>query len=157
PGLVDLLAVPVASLECAGEGRGRSGIRWRAQRLERTIGRYQSGHRGGITALPALAALSRISVHPDTLGSQPLGGQSLIVIAPYVLHRHRRLWDRPDIFDPSRFLGDAKANIPRFAYLPFGAGPRTCIGASFAMQEAILVLATLIQRFELELVPDARV
>ena len=106
---------------------------------------------------PPIAALSRISEHPDTLGSQPIGGRSLIVIAPYVLHRHRRLWDRPDIFDPSRFLGDAKANIPRFAYLPFGAGPRTCIGASFAMQEAILVLATLIQRFELELAPDARV
>src|SRR6516164_1947101 len=60
---------------------------------------------------PPIAALSRISEHPDTLGSQSIGGGSLIVIAPYVLHRHRRLWDRPDIFDPSRFLGDAKANI----------------------------------------------
>jgi cytochrome P450 len=106
---------------------------------------------------PPISALSRMSEHPDTLGGHPVSGRSLIVIAPYILHRHRLIWDRPDIFDPSRFLGATKANIPRFAYLPFGAGPRTCIGASFALQEAILVLATLMHRFDLELSPGAHV
>jgi cytochrome P450 len=66
------------------------------------------------------------------------------VIAPYVLHRHRALWDRPDVFDPGRFLGDASKSSRRFTYLPFGAGPRTCIGSAFALQEATLVLATVL-------------
>jgi cytochrome P450 len=82
---------------------------------------------------------------------------SLIVIAPYVLHRHEALWDRPDVFDPSRFLPEARSKIPRFAYLPFGVGPRTCIGSSFALQEATIVLALLTDRFEIDLVPGAEV
>jgi cytochrome P450 len=106
---------------------------------------------------PPIAALSRTSQQADMLGGRCIKPHTLVVIAPYVLHRHRRLWDRPDVFDPSRFLGVAKASIPRFAYLPFGAGPRTCIGASFALQEAILVLATLIRRFEMRLMPGANV
>ena len=85
-----------------------------------------------------------MSKRADVLGGHHIKSRALIVIAPYVLHRHRRLWDRPDVFDPSRFLEPAKASIPRFAYLPFGAGPRTCIGSSFALQEATIVLATLI-------------
>jgi cytochrome P450 len=76
------------------------------------------------------------------------------VIAPYVLHRHRGLWDRPDAFDPGRFLGDMRKGIDRFAYLPFGAGPRTCIGSAFALQEATLVLAAVMHHFSLRLVPE---
>jgi cytochrome P450 len=106
---------------------------------------------------PPIAALSRMSEQADVLGGHRIKPQALIVIAPYVLHRHRRLWDRPDVFDPSRFLGPAKARIPRFAYLPFGAGPRTCIGSSFALQEAITVLASLVYRFDMLLLPEARV
>jgi cytochrome P450 len=106
---------------------------------------------------PPIAALSRMSEQADVLSGHRIKPRALIVIAPYVLHRHRRLWDRPDVFDPSRFLGPAKARIPRFAYLPFGAGPRTCIGSSFALQEAITVLASLVYRFDMLLLPEARV
>jgi cytochrome P450 len=106
---------------------------------------------------PPIAALSRISEEGDTLEGVDVRPRSLIVIAPYVLHRHLSHWDRPDVFDPSRFLGEAKAKIARFAYLPFGAGPRTCIGSSFALQEATIVLATLVQRFDMQLLPDALV
>jgi cytochrome P450 len=106
---------------------------------------------------PPIAALSRMPEQADVIGALSVKPRTLIVIAPYVLHRHRRLWDRPDHFDPSRFLGPAKAKIPRFAYLPFGAGPRTCIGSSFALQEAVIVLATLIQRFDLTLLREAHV
>ena len=66
----------------------------------------------------------------------------MVTIAPYVLHRHRTLWDEPNAFRPERFLPEARSSIDRFAYLPFGAGPRVCIGASFALQEAVIVLAT---------------
>jgi cytochrome P450 len=78
----------------------------------------------------------------------------MVVIAPYVLHRHRRLWDAPDHFDPRRFLGAARGMIDRFAYLPFGAGIRTCIGSVFALQEATLVLATIMRHCVLEQVPE---
>ncbi|TWB63066.1 cytochrome P450 [Bradyrhizobium sacchari] len=106
---------------------------------------------------PPIAALSRSALESDLLGDVKVGRRSLIVIAPYVLHRHRAIWDRPDVFDPSRFLPDARSTIPRFTYLPFGIGPRTCIGSSFALQEATIVLAVLIRNFDMSLSADAHV
>jgi len=106
---------------------------------------------------PPIAALSRMAIQADDLGACSVTPRSLIVIAPYVLHRHERLWERPAAFDPARFLDKSREKIGRFAYLPFGTGPRTCIGSAFALQEATLVLATLVQRFDFELLPDAKV
>src|SRR5579871_269398 len=106
---------------------------------------------------PSIAALSRAAERADSIAATQVPEGTLIVIAPYILHRHRRLWEHPDLFDPRRFLGPARTTIPRFAYLPFGAGPRTCIGSSFALQEATIVLARLVQRFDLQLLPDAKV
>jgi cytochrome P450 len=106
---------------------------------------------------PPIAALSRSAKRPDRLGEHTVKAGSLIVIAPYVLHRHQRLWHQPDIFDPGRFLGDARREVGRFAYLPFGAGPRICIGSSFALQEAAIALACLIRRFEFRLEPECKV
>ena len=76
----------------------------------------------------------------------------MISISPYVLHRRRGLWDDPDAFDPSRFLGERRERIDRFAYIPFGAGPRVCIGMPFAIQEAIIILANLLRTFRFGLV-----
>jgi cytochrome P450 len=70
-----------------------------------------------------------------------------------VLHRHRQLWHDPERFDPERFSPDKAAARPRFSYLPFGGGRRICIGALFAMTEALMLLATLAQRYRLRLVP----
>lgn len=106
---------------------------------------------------PPIAALSRSAVEGDLLGEAAVGPRSLIVIAPYVLHRHRTLWERPNVFDPSRFLPNARAAIPRFSYLPFGIGPRTCIGSSFALQEATIILAVLIRNFDMRLSESADV
>jgi cytochrome P450 len=72
--------------------------------------------------------------------------RAVVLMAPWVLHRHRRLWTDPERFDPGRFLPGAPAP-DRFAYLPFGIGPRICIGAQFAMTEAVLVLATIVRAF----------
>ena len=74
-----------------------------------------------------------------------------IMISPWILHRHRRLWDEPERFDPTRFSKESSDKRPRFAYLPFGGGPRVCIGATLAMTEATLILAVLAQRFRLRL------
>ncbi len=102
---------------------------------------------------PPLAAISRAARGPDTLSGCGIRRGTLIVIAPYVLHRHRVLWSDPDCFDPTRFLEGEREKIDRFAYLPFGVGPRICVGAAFAMQEAAIVLATLMRHFRLELAP----
>ena len=74
-----------------------------------------------------------------------------VLISPWILHRHRRLWDNPERFDPTRFTKEASEKRPRFSYLPFGGGPRVCIGATLALTEATLILAVLGQRFHLRL------
>ncbi|MBM7069782.1 cytochrome P450 [Actibacterium sp. 188UL27-1] len=100
---------------------------------------------------PPAAFLSRMALEPDQiLGSQVLHGDTL-TIPVYAVHRHRALWDHPDRFDPDRFA-DPKS-IPRYTYLPFGDGPRICIGARFAVQEAVIILATLLARYRFEPVP----
>jgi len=81
---------------------------------------------------------------------------TVVMISPWVLHRHRRLWHDPDAFDPSRFLPDAPPP-PRFAFLPFGAGPRGCIGSVFALQETMIVVAAIVREFELEVAPGQAV
>jgi len=72
-----------------------------------------------------------------------------ILLSPYVTHRDSRWFDEPDAFQPARWLGDLEKRLPKLAYLPFGAGPRICIGNAFAMMEARLILATVAQRFRL--------
>lgn len=99
---------------------------------------------------PPAFTLARMAKAPDLAGGIRVPRGAIILIAPWVLHRHRNLWDQPDAFDPGRFAADAPAP-PRFAYLPFGAGPRVCVGAQFALTEAVLVLAALIQAFEVAL------
>jgi cytochrome P450 len=77
-----------------------------------------------------------------------------VTIVPWVLHRHAKLWDYPDRFDPERFSPQRSAGRSRYAYLPFGTGPRVCIGASFAMMEITLILTSLVQRYRLRILPD---
>jgi cytochrome P450 len=98
---------------------------------------------------PAFVIVRR-ALADDAADGIAIPAGSLVLIAPWVLHRHRRLWHEPDEFDPSRFLPGAP-QPPRFAYMPFGAGPRTCIGAQFALTELVLVLATLVRAFRIEL------
>jgi cytochrome P450 len=94
---------------------------------------------------PAAAMLSRLALNDDTLAGVPVKAGTEIVTAPWVLHRHNKLWDRPNEFDPDRFLGERGDAIPRYAYMPFGAGPRICIGASFSMQEMIIAVAEILR------------
>jgi cytochrome P450 len=100
---------------------------------------------------PPVPYMSRAALAQDRIGNLKIPKGSIITIAPYVLHRHRRLWGEPDAFLPERFLPERREAIDRFAYLPFGAGPRVCIGGAFALQEAVVVLASLLRaaRFEL--------
>jgi cytochrome P450 len=93
----------------------------------------------------------------DMIGEHKVTKQDTVVVIPWVLHRHRTLWDNPDRFDPERFSAERSEGRPRFAYLPFGGGPRICIGASLAMTEAQLILATIAQRYRLRLSPGQNI
>ena len=95
--------------------------------------------------------MSRQAIGPDRLGDAQVVRGTRIIIAPWVLHRHRRLWPDPDLFVPERFSPERRGTIPRFAYLPFGAGARICVGATFALQEALLALAMIARRFRVTL------
>ena len=97
---------------------------------------------------PPAFTLARAAIGADRAGGIAIAPGTLILIAPWVLHRHRRLWRDPDVFDPDRFAPGVPAP-PRFAYLPFGAGPRVCVGAQFALMEATLALAAVVGAFEI--------
>lgn len=103
---------------------------------------------------PPVPVIPRVAVAPDRLMGHDLGAGDLVMISPWVLHRHHRLWDRPDAFIPDRFEGTAQAYINEGRYLPFSTGPRICIGAIFAMSEMSVVLARLITRYDIALDDD---
>lgn len=98
---------------------------------------------------PPAAFLSRTARVADRLCGREVRAGDTVMLPIYALHRHHLLWDRPDSFDPDRFL----TTPDRYAFLPFGAGPRICIGAGFALQEAVIILATLLARLRFRPVP----
>jgi cytochrome P450 len=100
---------------------------------------------------PPAAFLSRTARKPDRLLGREVRPGDTVMLPIYALHRNRLLWRDPDQFDPDRFA-DPKS-VDRFAYLPFGDGPRICIGASFALQEAVIILSTLLSRYRFGRVP----
>ena len=102
---------------------------------------------------PPAWGISRQALAADELSGFRLPAGWIALVIPYVLHRLPKYWDDPERFDPERFLPERSADRPKFVYLPFGAGPRQCIGNHFAMMEAQLVLATLAQRYRAHLVP----
>jgi cytochrome P450 len=106
---------------------------------------------------PPVHTIGRQAIGADTLAGRRIPKGSTILIAPWVLHRHVKLWENPGRFDPERFSPQASAARPRFSYLPFGGGKRICIGAAFALAEATVLLATQAQRYRLRLVPGHKV
>ena len=101
---------------------------------------------------PPAAMLARQAIADDELAGIRIPAGTVVTVSPYVLHRRRGLWENPDTFDPSRFLGEKRDRIDRYAYIPFGAGPRVCIGMAFAIQEGIILLAHFLRAFRFDLV-----
>lgn len=99
---------------------------------------------------PPAYVIVRVARAPDVVAGANVRPGDIIVISPWVIHRHDRLWRDANAFDPQRFMPGAPAP-PRFSYLPFGVGPRVCIGAQFALLEATIVLAQLLTTFRVEL------
>jgi unspecific monooxygenase len=105
---------------------------------------------------PPAFLIARAAAGSDTIAGMPVRKNDVILIAPWLLHRHEKLWREPNAFMPSRFVPPAPPP-DRFAYLPFGVGARVCIGAHFALVEATLALAKLIGAFRVELLDQAPV
>jgi cytochrome P450 len=103
---------------------------------------------------PAPMLTGRVALADDEFCGRPIVKGTQIAILPWVVHRHRTLWEDPDRFDPERFCRERSAARPRFAYLPFGGGPRICIGAQLALTEISLLVAATAQRYRFKLVPQ---
>jgi cytochrome P450 len=130
----------------------------------------RAAHIDDLGALPLLSAVFaeslrlyppgwgelRESIAADEIAGYPIPAKAMIILCQWVTHRHPDFWVNPDQFDPTRFLHD-DPDRHRFAYFPFGGGPRICIGLQFAMIEGPLVLATILQKFRIELVADQEV
>jgi cytochrome P450 len=106
---------------------------------------------------PAWILSGRRAIDDDQIGGFTVPAGTLILIAPYTVHRNPDFWPDPERFDPMRFTPEMEADRPRFAYIPFGGGPRLCIGNIFALTEAQLILAMVAQRFALRLRPGREV
>ncbi|MGO4839813.1 cytochrome P450, partial [Rhizobiaceae sp. 2RAB30] len=96
---------------------------------------------------PPAPSINREPVETDRYKDLVLPRGAQVLVMPWTVHRHRKSWDNPEAFLPERFHPGNREKINRFQYLPFGAGPRVCIGASFAMQEAVIALAVLLKRY----------
>jgi enediyne biosynthesis protein E7 len=98
--------------------------------------------------------LSRRTIHADMLGGYPVPAGTSVMLSPYLLHRHPRYWKDPDKFWPERFAPEHESDRPRFAYMPFAAGPRHCIGESLALYEMLMHLYKVARRYRLTYVAD---
>lgn len=106
---------------------------------------------------PPAWSISREAVDEDEIAGWHVPAGAMVVMNPWTVHRDARLFEAPEAFRPERWLDGLEQRLPRFAWFPFGGGPRLCIGAGFALMESRLVLATLAQRFHFERVPGDEV
>lgn len=144
------------------------------QRLHEEVDRVLTGRVPSVSDLPSLNyteavvnealrlfppawTVARTAIRDFDLGGYRIPAGSDVVMSQWIMHRDRRFFSDPEKFDPDRWSAKRSQNLPRFAYFPFGGGPRQCIGASFAMMEAVLLLATIARRFRLRLVNGSQV
>jgi cytochrome P450 len=122
------------------------------ERLPKTRAAFEEALR----LYPPAPAITRLAVADDRYQDLAIPRGTTVLIMPWTLHRHRKLWLEPDAYLPQRFWPENREAIERYQYLPFGAGPRVCIGAAFAMQEAVIVLASLLHRFRFTCTKDCK-
>ena len=102
---------------------------------------------------PPIWALAREAKNDDEIGGFPVAARSTVMVLPYLTHRHPEFWPEPERFDPQRFTPEKVAARPKFAYFPFGGGPRLCLGQNFSWMEGQIALSMIASRYRLELAP----
>lgn len=138
--------VHAEAVEVMGQGRPSFG---HMKRLALTRDVFREAMR----LYPPVAVIARDTTCPEKMLNRELDPGSVVFISPWVMHRHEKHWDKPDVFDPDRFETENGQEGLKCAYLPFSMGPRVCAGASFALQEATLLIAELVRRFRFRPVP----
>lgn len=123
----------------AADPKWAEGLPWTRAVLEETMRLF-----------PPAPTMARKALADDEIGGQAIKAGATVIISPWILQRHALLWDDPDAFRPERFLPENRKAIDRYAYIPFSAGPRVCIGAAFALQEAMIALAAILRVAEVE-------
>lgn len=106
---------------------------------------------------PPITFIPRVALQDTTIGGRRVKRGTMIMIAPWAMHRHEILWKNPDRFDPDRFLAEREHEITPGSYIPFGLGPRVCVGAAFATIETALILARLVRRYDFETIDADKV
>ena len=106
---------------------------------------------------PPLWMMSRAAIDTDEIGGYRVPPKSEILLLPYIAHRHPEYWEKPEEFYPEHFLPEKVKTRLRFAYFPFGGGPRQCIGNNFALMEAQLIIATVAQKYRLRLADEQKI
>jgi cytochrome P450 len=174
----------VKALLVAGHTTTASGLAWvwyllaenpaAEGELQREIRTVLGAHPPAAADLPALSytgllieealrlypptwVTARAPLHDDEIGGYRIPANCIVLLSPFVTHRHPVFWEDPERFDPERFTPERSASRPRFAYFPFGGGPRACIGSALDVMEMQLVVAMVAQHFRLTLVPGFRV
>ncbi len=103
---------------------------------------------------PSIWWFARVAINDDNIAGQPIKAGTTVFISQYLIHTHPHVWDDPEKFDPDRFLPENTAGRSKFAYFPFGAGPRICVGGGFAMMEMVFALSMILRRYDLEVTSD---
>jgi len=106
---------------------------------------------------PPITFIPRVAMRSTRVAGYAVSRGTMIMIAPWTIHRHTGLWANADRFDPDRFAAEREAGVPPGAYIPFGLGPRICVGAAFATIEATLILARLVRRYDIAAIDPASV
>jgi cytochrome P450 len=139
--------------ECRTVLRGRapdiedlSGLRYTRRVIDEVLRLY-----------PPTWLTARMSAQDDSLAGYSIPSGALVLLSPYLTHRHPAFWEYPERFDPDRFIPARAAARPAFAYFPFGGGPRRCIGSYFATTEMELIVATVVQRCRLTMLSGSAV
>lgn len=113
--------------------------------------------REALRLYPPITFMPRVAMEDTTVGPRKLPKGALVMISPWTLHRHRDYWDDPHAFKAERFLPENESKLTEGAYIPFGQGPHTCVGAGFAQTESLLIIAELLRRFDFEALNPQRV
>src|SRR5438552_2862930 len=140
---------------------GRASARSTPQRwnlsAKRSTSPWATWIREGLRLYPPTWPTARTPVEDDTLGGYTIPAGTLVLLSPYLTHRHPDIWAAPDRFDPDRFTSERAAARHAFAHFPFGGGPRRCVGSAFATIEMQLIVSAMAQRYRLTVLPSARI
>ncbi|MFK8042277.1 cytochrome P450 [Congregibacter sp.] len=146
----------VTGIEGGGEVEGATDGKITFEHM-RQLPLLKAVFREALRLYPPITFMPRVAMEDTTVGPRKLPKGALVMISPWTLHRNGDYWENPHAFKPERFLQENESALTNGAYIPFGQGPHTCVGAGFAQTESLLIIAELLRRFDFEALNPNRV